>query len=299
MRNQSQDVEVREIYPVMTGFNQGLLQIREPNNPAPMGSVFADETVFEIFREKFANEIACLFLNGHYAVRVDTLPLLSQTDDGEIICHHDLYEDHDSIGCVITYIPADDKNRFYIIDQRFDIYRFKNDSIYRNYVRENNIRMFNDKADFKKELLDYGIEYVFTSYKGWTYPDYDTVPVDGNWYIVRSIYEVEYGGEGFYLIFLQKGDKFYKVISYKEVGDYKVSMMVNQRYQFSLELLPEGEQNRYNSIFGNKCVRVSCDSDSFKTYLGKAEEPFFLDSNLNGIDIGTFPLWWYLPLPVE
>ena len=297
MRNQSQHVEVREIYPVMTGFNQGLLQIHEPNNPAPMGNVFADETVFEIFRERFANEIACLFLNGHYAVRVDTLTLLPQTDDGEIICYHDLYEDHDSIGCVMTYIPANNNNRFYIIDQRFDIDRFKKDSIYRNHVRENNVKMFNDKVDFKKELLDYGIEYVFTRYKGWTYPGYDTVPADGNWYIVRSIYEVEYGGEEFYLTFLQKGDKFYKVISYQEVGDYKVSMMVNQRYQFSLELLPESEQDRYDRILGNKEVTVSNDCERFKTYIEKAEEPFFFDINLNGIDIGTFPLWWHLPLP--
>ena len=301
LRDSSQDVEVRVIYPVMTGINQGLLQIHDPNNCAPVGNVFSDEDVFEFFREKYANEISCIFLNGHYAVRVDTLELFPTIEEGEIICSEDLYEDHDSIGCVMTYIPANNENRFYIIDQRFDIDRFKNDSIYRNHIRENNIRKFKNKTDFKKELLNNGIEYIFTRYKGWTYPDYDTVPIDRKWYIVRSIYEVQYGDEEFYLIFLQKGDKFYKVISYKEKENHNIVMIVNQRYQFSLELFPKNKQVRFNRLFMNNNVKATNynDNNRFKIDIEKAEKPFFFDSNLNGIDIGTFPLWWHLPLPSE
>ena len=299
LKNSSQDVEVREIYPVMTGINQGLLKIHEPNNIAPTGNVFADETVFEFFRERYSNEIACLFLNGHYAVRIDTFDLLPATEYEEIICSEDLYEDHDNIGCVMTYIPANNENRFYIIDQMFDIDSFKYDSDYRNHIRKNNVKIFKNKDDFKQELHNYGIKNVFTRFKGWTYPDYDTVPIDGNWYIVRAIYEVKYGNEELYLTFLQKGDKFYKVISYDKEGGHNVSMMVNQRYQFCLELLPRNRQESYNKILNNKNVKatVTSDCDRFKTFIKKAEEEFFFDNNLDGLDIKTFPLWWHLPLP--
>ena len=101
------------------------------------------------------------------------------------------------------------------------------------------------------------------------------------------------------MTFLQKGDKFYKVISYDKEGGHNVSMMVNQRYQFCLELLPRNRQDSYNKILNNKNVKatVPSDCDRFKTFIKKAEEEFFFDNNLDGLDIKTFPLWWHLPLP--
>lgn len=306
IKNSNTIVEIEEIFPVMVGANLGLLRAREPNSTKPVLGIYADEDISKWMLNSNRDNIACTILDKRIAVRIDTFELLPAKHEEEIMCHIDLYEDHDSIGCAMTYIPIEDKNRFYIIDQNIDVGRFKADSAYRSFIKEKNIWMFEQKDDFKKELSKYGIEHIFTRYIGWTYPDYDTVPIDGNWYIVRAIYEIKSNNEVFYLTILQKSNRFYKMISYEKEGDFGAVMMVDQRYEFHLELLPKDKQEKICDIFNNKNrkfnnkkkeIDVITNNDQFNKYIEKAETLFYIDYNLNGIDIKTHPLWWHLPLP--
>ena len=174
-----------------------------PLRPIPADTLVV-YSVCESYPSYYSNEIACLYYNERYAVRLDSSFVLIPRDtirermnEERFYVDSKLYRhivDTDSIGYAMTHIPAENRHRFYILEKNFDYTRFKQDTVYREFVEREKIHVFEDKESFALALKEMDIEPVFEYVEGWD-PEPDSIKCIGD--IQRAIRDRTYNATSF------------------------------------------------------------------------------------------------------
>lgn len=158
-----------------------------PLIPIPADTLVVPLAIYNAYKSYpsyYSDKIACLYYNEEYAVRLDSSFVLIPRDtikerinEARFYVDSDLYRhfvDTDSIGYAMTYIPTENRYRFYILEKNFDYTRFKQDTIYRKFVEREKIHIFEDKDSFVLALKEMDIEPIFENVEGWD-PEPDSI----------------------------------------------------------------------------------------------------------------------------
>lgn len=152
----------------------------------------------------YSDKIVCLYHNKKYAVRLDSsFVLIPQDTINERMNEERFYVDSrlfghivdaDSIGYAMTYIPAENRHRYYILNKNFDFVRFKQESVYREFVKKENICIFENEDSFVNALNSVDIKPIFENVEGWD-PEPDSITSFSD--IQRSIRDRQYNVTSF------------------------------------------------------------------------------------------------------
>ena len=156
----------------MMPLNWPLMQISADTFVTPI-----TDTVLKSYPSDYSNRIACLYYNDKYAVRLDSsFVLIPQDTTKEKMNEERFYVDSylfghlvdtDSIGYAMTYIPTEDRYRYYILNKNFDFTRFKQNLAYRKFVVREKILIFENKDSFVDALKTMDIKPIFERVEGW------------------------------------------------------------------------------------------------------------------------------------